>query len=623
MTVNTWWVTVVEVRWGIMDGSCLPLFVTPVFLLTGLTLLNLVLRAAAPRAALSQRELLVVYVMTVISETLAGHDFLQNLFGSIGLPYWYATPENGWADLFHEYLPRWLTVSDPRALRALYRGGASMWWPEVSLPFLVPLAAWAAIMLCLIAVMLGINILISRHWTQHEKLAYPLVVLPLEMIRPPSRSAWIWAEGVMWLGFALAAGVDLVQGLHVLYPSVPAVPFIKLTWPVLRQAPWVHMYRFYYGVYPFAVALAFFIPLDLSFSCWFFFLLSQVQMIVSGMLGLRQAPPEGFPYLASQAAGSWLALAVGALLTTAPHLRRVAQQLRFSRTASPGTEEAAEQRLLRFAVAAIAVGLLGATILFNVAGMSLSLIAGFLVIFYLLGLAMSRVRAEFGAPHEIYYINPQRIIAQVAGTRLFGPRQLAALTTASWFNRCYRCHPMPFQLEGLKMAEVTGTDRAGLVRAMLLATVVGIVLAYWANLQVTLAAGGEAKALGFKGVGWEHYRRLDDWLRNPSTTNYPALGGMLAGALIFFGLRYVHFHTALPFHPAGYALSVSFAVNYFWFSFLISWIIKAAVLRYGGRRGHRVATRFFLGVLLGDYVSGSIWGIVGPLLGRRTYKIFI
>jgi len=321
------------------------------------------------------------------------------------------------------------------------------------------------------------------------------------------------------------------------------------------------------------------------------------------------------------AAGSWLALAVGALLTTAPHLRRIARQLWSPGALSP--DETAERRLLRFAVGAVALGLFGVVILFNMAGMSLGLIVGFLIVFYLLGIAMARVRAEFGAPHEIYYINPQRIIAQVVGTRALGPRELTALTVVSWFNRCYRCHPMPFQLESLKMAEVTGTDRAGLVRAMLLATVVGIVLTYWANLQITLAAGGEAKALGFKAVGWEHYRRLDDWLRNPSTTNYPALGGMLAGALIFFALRYVHFYTPLPFHPAGYALSVSFAVNYFWFSFLISWIIKAAVLRYGGRRGHRVATRFFLGVLLGDYLAGSIWGIVGPLLGRRTYKIFI
>jgi hypothetical protein len=158
----------------------------------------------------------------------------------------------------------------------------------------------------------------------------------------------------------------------------------------------------------------------------------------------------------------------------------------------------------------------------------------------------------------------------------------------------------------------------------LLATVGGIVITYVANLHVTLQAGAQAKAMGFKGfVGMEHYQRLADWLLNPTGTNYAASGGIIAGGLLFFALRYLHFHIALPLHPAGYALSVSFAVNYFWFSFLVSWLIKATVLRYAGRNGYRLARRFFLGVLLGDYAGGSIWGIIGPLLGISTYKIFI
>jgi hypothetical protein len=31
--INTYWVTVVEVRWYSLDGSCLPIFITPVFIL--------------------------------------------------------------------------------------------------------------------------------------------------------------------------------------------------------------------------------------------------------------------------------------------------------------------------------------------------------------------------------------------------------------------------------------------------------------------------------------------------------------------------------------------------------------------------------------------------------------
>lgn len=39
--LNVYWVTVMEVRWYTLDGSCLPLFITPVFFLFTLVVLNL------------------------------------------------------------------------------------------------------------------------------------------------------------------------------------------------------------------------------------------------------------------------------------------------------------------------------------------------------------------------------------------------------------------------------------------------------------------------------------------------------------------------------------------------------------------------------------------------------
>ena len=78
-----------------------------------------------------------------------------------------------------------------------------------------------------------------------------------------------------------------------------------------------------------------------------------------------------------------------------------------------------------------------------------------------------------------------------------------------------------------------------------------------------------------------------------------------------------------PFHPAGYALAVSYAVDYFWFAFFIAWVLKALMIRYGGMRMHNAFVPFFLGLILGDFVIGSIWAIIGPLLGVQTYKIYI
>ncbi len=61
-----------------------------------------------------------------------------------------------------------------------------------------------------------------------------------------------------------------------------------------------------------------------------------------------------------------------------------------------------------------------------------------------------------------------------------------------------------------------------------------------------------------------------------------------------------------PFHPIGYGLAVSYAMDYFWFTALIGWLCKTLTIRYGGIKMYRQALPFFMGLILGDYVTASI-----------------
>ncbi len=620
MPINVYWVTVVEVRYYSLDGSCLPLFITPVFMLFVLALLNLFLVKYAPRIAFSQAELLVIYIMVVISETLAGHDMVQNLFGVLGHPFRFATPENKWEELFLQYVPRWLTVSDPIALKHFYEGGELWWRPENLGPFLVPLAAWGGYMLVLIMVMLCINTLVRRHWTEHEHLAYPLIVLPLELTRG-QESFRFFRNKLMWGGFAVAAVIDIINGLHQWYPQVPHLRYIKL-YELLQhfQSPHLRaMGSTRISMYPFAIGLAFFLPLDLSFSCWFFYVVAKAERVFASLAGWRQA---GAPYLDQQAAGAWLALAVVALIATRTHFAEVWRHLMGQETRLRDEDEPMPYR---WAVAGIVIGLTILVIFSTQAGMSVPTVLLFLTIYYLLSIAMTRVRAELGTPHEIYFVNPHRIIVELVGVRNMSPRDLTALSTTYWFNRCYRCHPMPCQLEGFKMAEFANLNRRWLAGAMIVATVFAILFSYWANLSVTFREGASARCLGYKSwVGWETYNRLAAWLRNPTGPDYTRVAFMGVGAFIVVALKWLRFrYSALPLHPAGYALAISFAMDYFWFAFFVSWLIKLVIMHYWGQKAHRNGVWFFLGLISGDYFAGSIWAILGPALGKPNYKIFI
>ncbi|MFM7321761.1 MAG: DUF6784 domain-containing protein, partial [Armatimonadota bacterium] len=75
--------------------------------------------------------------------------------------------------------------------------------------------------------------------------------------------------------------------------------------------------------------------------------------------------------------------------------------------------------------------------------------------------------------------------------------------------------------------------------------------------------------------------------------------------------------------PAGFALGISYAMNYFWLCVLVAWAVKFTMIRYGGMTAHRRAIPFFLGLVLGDYVIGGIWSLLAIALEQPTYKIFV
>jgi hypothetical protein len=75
-----------------------------------------------------------------------------------------------------------------------------------------------------------------------------------------------------------------------------------------------------------------------------------------------------------------------------------------------------------------------------------------------------------------------------------------------------------------------------------------------------------------------------------------------------------------PFHPAGFAISSSWSMNVLWFSIFFSSVVKWIILKQGGLKMHRKAIWFFLGLILGEFVIGSIWSLIGVGIGRPMYR---
>jgi hypothetical protein len=141
----------------------------------------------------------------------------------------------------------------------------------------------------------------------------------------------------------------------------------------------------------------------------------------------------------------------------------------------------------------------------------------FFGVLFALSLAITRVRAEFGTPHEIVFVKPGDMLVTLMGTQALGTQNLVGMQAMYWFNRGYRCHPMPNFLESFKIAE--GREQAmpfaRLVTALALACVVSLVATYAANYIITYEAGAAGKAsAGYKRwVGGEAFGQLANWLK--------------------------------------------------------------------------------------------------------------
>jgi len=480
---------------------------------------------------------------------------------------------------------------------------------------------WGAFFISLMLMMLCLNTLIRKRWTEHEKLAYPVIQLPLGMTERGGSA--LFRNKLMWIGFAVAAVIDIVNGINTLEPSIPLIKYIKLTnvGNVFTDRPWDVLRGTNISMYPFAIGLAFFLPLDLSFSCWFFFVFRMMEQVFGRAAGLK-----GFPYFSEQASGAWFALGFVAIWTMRKYLKEIGRKAIGMKSDIDDSDEPLPYRWALFGV--VLFGSIVFIFLYMM-GIEVWAVALFLFMFFLLALAITRVRAELGTPHEIsagdHYANPLYIISYLVGTANIHPSSQTGLSLLHWFNRGFRNHPMPSQLEAFKMGENARMSNKGLLVALSLAVFISLFAVYWANLDITYRDGAAAGAGGFKDwVGRETFNRLQRWLQFPSAPDGTRISYMLGGMGAVFILTVIRMRFVWwPFHPAGYALATSYAMDYFWFAFFVSWLIKYILLKQGGIRTHRKAAPFFLGLILGDYVIGSCWAILGPVLGFRNYKIFI
>lgn len=619
---NAWWIYMMEIVRYAGHPTTISLFFNSVLALLGLIVLNGLLRRLRPQWVLSQAELLTVYIMLNIGSALVSHDFIQVLIPVMTHVFWFANTTNRWEELVWPNVPRWLSVRDRETLEGFYSGNDRFVAWENLQHWVVPLAWWGSFIIAMVLSMLCLVTLLRKQWTERERLAYPLVQLPLDMT---AEGAPLFRSRLMWAGFGLAAAIDIWNGFAFLYPQIPGIPIKTLDiTSSFAVRPWNAIGWMPLCFYPFAVGLGILLPLDLSFSCWFFFIVWKAERVLSAVWGWDSVP--GFPYVNEQSFGAYIGIAVFAFWASRRHLWMLARGLFDWKL---DLEDRGEPVPYRVAMLAFLGGTLYMLFFAMRAGMSWQIAVTFLLIYWLLALAITRMRAELGPPaHDLHDAGPDRIITTLVNPQNLDARNLTALSQFFWFNRAYRAHPMPFQLESFKIGERVKMDYGRLGLAMVLATVVGSLAAFYAVLSLTYKYGA-ATNMAWPQVplifGWEPYGRLDSWLKIPPDPRLSLNTGLAIGTGFSLTIVLNSLRMAIPwfpFHPVGYAVSSSWSMHRLWICLFIAWLIKLVLLRYGGLQTYRRALPFFMGLILGECVVGGAWTLIGLALDNPTYAFW-
>lgn len=597
-------------------------------LLLMVTLLNAPLKKFGKRISLSAQDIMVAYTMMLLAAMISSRGLMQKLIPILVTANYFASDANDWRIKFFPFIKQWLVPFDTKgavkqdiAVRFFerLRAGETIPWGA----WVGPMIAWSLLVILVFGAFLCLASMMRRQWADNEKLAFPLVQLPLEIVGASEggHSTPLFRNPMMWVGFAIPFIIFMVKGLHTAYPSIPDITVEWNLGDYLQQPPWNGIYYTPIKLSFALIGFMFLLPSDLVFSLWFFFVLSRVQDVIAKSFNMDTPGMPLYPtplFRGYQAMGAYLVLTVYLLLIARPHL------LRIWRIVCGEERETAEDanELLPYKTAFWGFWFcaFGAGVFLVAMGMSPFIAALQLGgLLFVIAFVMARSTAEAGMLMTESSFRPVDLLRLFIPLHLLGPSNLTTMAmTDSLLLRDQRGLLLSGFMDGLHIADGVQIPRRRFLGVFSLGVLLSIVCAGVIQIWLPYTKGG-ITLYGYvyqynNKVGFEDYEKyLQAGKALPVGWQGPVfllVGIVVTAALVWSRANVVGF----ALHPLGYALCSSWTMIIFWFAAFVAWSCKTLILRYGGMKLYRQARPLFLGMILGEFSVALFWAVASALL---------
>ena len=566
--------------------------------------------------ALSKADLVLIYCMLMMAVTVPTWGLMFFLIGTIVYPFYYATPENNYVELFYDFIPSWIAPQDFEAIKNYYEGlpqGESIPWGV----WVEPMAYWLALIVAMSFMLICMSAILHRQWSEHERLTYPMVQLPQNMIEKDAATcAWLLFLRTSGCGWGLPCPSSCSAStpstttfpscpnttLAAVFPSstIPCTCRLRSTWLGSASSTWsISRSRSASGS---------------------FYVFSKVEEGVFKTLGIASTERlSAYEYsqpadLTHQATGAVIVLVLFGLWIARPHLKEVWCKLWDPRGGVDDSEE-----LLSYRTAL--VGFLGSLLFVAVwlwrSGVPIVVLPVLLVVSLLFFVLVARVVATGGVATARSPIVPAYFIISGLGTSILGAKGLVALNFTFIWQGESRTSPMVACANGLKLAELIPGPKTRLFWGLMLALVCSLVGAAYMTLKLAYTHGAiNLSLINWAGAhGWPY---IGPTILNMPEANmrgwlFKGIGAVVEGFLMWAQHRWFWW----PLHPVGFAIAVGWLTSQIWFSALIAWLLKLVIVRFGGVRLFQNAKPFFLGLILGEVSVSGVWGAIYALTAEK------
>ncbi len=621
-----------------------------------------------PALSLSSRELTVVMALMLVAcfpPTAGMFRFFQR---QLTLPWYYLASggQTEWEKFrILEYIPSYLFPTpapsvqdgivqmDSTVYRGLFQGlgRGTDGIPLSAVPWSAwvgPLMYWGPLICLMSIAIVALAFLVHRQWAVHEQLSYPLaqVLSTLVTRKPGSVVPDLFRNRLFWWGALPVLFLYVLDYLNQWFPmSVPGLktllPNLK-SWNVPLQQYFPALTKsdgFWYlcsqTLMFSVVGAAYFVASEISLTMG----LSQLLVVLFGawFYATTGTPITARNDIGLMRGGAYLAYAIVLLYTGRTYYGAVVRNLFRRRLAD------AESRLPVLAARTLALAFTGFTVMLVVMGLDWFIAILFALLVMLLFLVFTRIICETGVPFMQAHWWPAPLLTTLLGPAAVGPGPLVLI---GFFGTVLAMDPreclMPYVATGVKMADDAKMRLTKLFGILMGATLVALAVGFVSVTWTQYAYGGITdQGYASKTVPTDTFNRTakiisemsDTGVLEPSRTLHglsklkmanpdPGDLGLLAagavGVFVFFLLRFQF--PRFPLHPVLFLVWGVYATSVVWFSFLVGWVAKTLIVRFGGGRVYHHLRPLFVGLIAGELAIVGIAIVVDVIYYWITGK---